>query len=340
MKYKIVVLGAGNMGTAIAQMFASNGHEVRLWDYNPETIKEIKQNGENKRFLPGIKLLGNIQPEADMDKAVSGTQIVILAVASPFVRGIAAALAKIIKNDQIIGHVAKGLEEKTYLTMHEVIQSQLKPNLGHKVVTITGPSIAKEFARGVPTAVMAMSQSGEAAKTMRQALESDLFKVATGRDFKGAGILSAIKNVYAITVGMCDGLLLSMNAKAFIFIVALKEMEAIVTAFGGKKETVYSLAGVGDLLVTSLGDGRNRALGERICKDNSCEFVFKEKSVQTFEGVAATKAIYNFLQKKKLKAPLAEMVYRVLYKGADPRKEVKNFFSKFKFDKPLMGLTK
>ncbi len=320
------------MGTAVAQVIAGNGYKVKLWDYNPETIRAIGRDGENKNFLPGVKLSANIKLEPSMAAAVEGAQIIIIAVSSPYVRTVAKKLTPLLKNKNIVAaHVAKGLEEKTFLTMHEVIQSEFPRALRKNVVTVSGPSVAKEFVMGIPTAVAASGESKKAREIIRRVLTSNTFKVASSADYKGAGICSALKNVYAIAHGMCDGLRLTMNAKAFLLTVAVSEMELIVKAFGGKKETVYGLAGLGDLITTSLGQGRNRALGERICAEGSCEFIFAQKSEQTFEGVAAAKSIHDFIKKKKIKAPLAQMVYRVIRKGADPCEELRSFFADFNF---------
>lgn len=320
------------MGTAIAQIAAKAGCDARLWDYNPGTIEGIKQKGENIGFLPGIKLLLNIKPEANMSKAVSGADVIIIAAASPYVRKATSALSKVIKGNPVIGHVVKGLEERTFLTMHEVIQSELPSKHRRKVVTITGPSIAKEFASGVPTAVVASSSDKRAREFIRKALTSDTFKVGTSADFKGAGIVSALKNVYAIAHGMCDGLKYSMNAKAFLLAMSAHEMETITVVYGGKRETVYGINGLGDLVVTCLGDGRNRSLGERICKENTCKFIFADKSPQTFEGVVAAKSLYQFIKKKKIKAPIVKMVYDVLYKGSEPCGTIKRFFTSVKLN--------
>ena len=328
----VAVLGAGQMGTAVAQLLAQNGHKVWLWDYNPETIKVIKEKGENP-FLPDIKLSKRIKPEISMQLAVARAELIVLAASSPYMRATAKHLSHCLETHKgkiVIAHIAKGLEEKTFLTIHEIVQSELPANLWREVVTISGPSIAKELVRGAPTAVVAASKSPAARELVRKIFESKTFRVATSADIKGEGICGALKNVYAIALGMCDGMQLTMNAKAFMLTVVLSEMEEIAQAFGGKRETVYGLAGLGDMIVTGLGDGRNRALGERICRDGSCKFVFKEKEAQTHEGVAATKVTHDFLVKKKIRAPLAEMVYSVIYRGADPCAEIKKFFAKIK----------
>lgn len=323
-KLQIAVLGAGNMGTALAHILAQNGHYVRLWDYNPETVRAIARDKQNKKFLPNIKLSSRIAPEADMKKAVAGADLVFIAVSSPYVRKIA-SLIRDKSQSAIVVQVAKGLEEKTFFTMHEVVQSELPAALRRKVVTISGPSIANEFAAGVHTAIVVAGQDKEAMKLAQNVLESPTFKVALSNDVKGVGICGALKNVYAIALGMCDGMKLSFNAKSFMFSAALAEMASIVQKLGGKRETVFGLAGAGDLVATGLGQSRNRSIGERICKQGHCQFVHI-KNAQTYEGVDAAKTFYTLVHRKKISAPLVSMVYRVLYRNADPCQEIQKFF--------------
>ena len=352
MRQHIAVLGAGNMGTAVAQVLAKLSHRVWLWDYNRETVDAIMRTGSNARFLPGVKLSKRIVPEADMQKAVEQARLVIVACASPYVRstvqqmvqcfGITPPTSPYLKgrNRSIVAHVVKGLEPKTNLTMHEVVQSELPVQLRRGVVTISGPSIAKEFVCGVPTGVVAASQDNKATELVRRVFEDSssrskrtvlksVFKVAVSSDWKGVSICGALKNVYAIALGMCDGMRLTMNAKAFMFTIALAEMEQVVVVLGGKRQTVYGLFGAGDMVVTGLGDGRNRALGERICKEGHCKFVWAENT-QTHEGVATTKVFYELTRHKKIFAPLLGVVYQVLYRGADPCAEIMRFFARVK----------
>lgn len=358
-KTRIAVLGAGNMGTAVAQVLAKLGHRVWLWDYNRETVETIARTGGNGEFLPGVQLSKNIVAEVNMEQVLARAELVVLAVATPYVRATARHLGHCfditpptspylkgrgrltrphlkVRGGQgsfmshpIIAHVAKGLETKTNLTMHEVIQSELPLVLRRSVVTISGPSIAKELVAGVPTAVVAAGQDKKAAELVQKIFNSNTFKVATSSDWKGISICGALKNVYAIALGMCDGMRITFNAKAFMFTVAVQEMETVVMALGGKAATVHGLAGIGDLVVTGLGDGRNRALGERICKEGHCKFVW-DKSAQTHEGVAATKVFHDLTRHGKINAPLIRMVYSVLYKGVDPCKAVQAFFRAIK----------
>ena len=332
MPSKIAVLGAGNMGTAVAQILAEKDHEVRLWDRNPETVRTMRRTGRNERFLSGIKLSRRIAAYEKIGEAVSGCGLMVIAVTSAHVRRVASELARYLEKQSraVVAHIAKGLEPKTLRTMHEVIQGELPPELARQVVTLSGPSIAKEFVRSVPTAVVAASENESAAQFVQKAFHSLSFKVVFSRDVRGVGLCGAMKNVYAIALGMCDGMEYEMNAKAFLFSAALHEMAEAVHKLGGHRETVYGLAGAGDLVVTGLGTGRNRAVGERICREGHCRFIFAPGE-ETAEGVPAAKAFVEYARQKKLLVPIAEMVYRVLYRNADPCKGIERLFADYRF---------
>src|SRR3989338_7240485 len=298
-KVNIAVLGGGNMGTAIAQLGAKNGHRVWLWDYQLRTIDTITRTGKNEKFLPGVKFSQRIIPEASMKTAIEKADLVILACSSSYMRVTVQHLAHCLEGRKVIVvQAAKGIEGKTFLTMHEVVESEFPPSLCRGVVTISGPSIAAEFVRGIPTAVVAASQMRNAAKFVSGAFTSDTFKVVLSTDYRGVGLCGALKNVYAIALGMCDGMRLQMNAKVFMLMSAFNEMEQIAGKLGGKRATVYGLAGLGDMIVTGLGEGRNRALGEKICKAGHYRFVWK-KDTETVEGVGATKVFQELTRRKK-----------------------------------------
>lgn len=318
MHTSLAILGAGAMGTAVAQTLAMNGHAVRLWDYNTETVQTIRRSRENP-FLPGIRLHRRITAHEDMATAVADISLIIIAAASPFVRGTTKRLAPLLRGQRgiIVAHVAKGLEQKTNATMHEVIQSELPATLRPLVVTLSGPSLAGDLVRGVPTGMIAASASTRAAAFVQRIFTGSPVHITPARDTKGVSLCGSLKNVYAIALGMCDGMRLSMNAKALLFTIALQEMTTIIVALGGKHATLLGLAGVGDLVVTGLGDGRNRSLGERICRDGHCRFVLKEKNT-TWEGVDAAKHFYVLVARRHITAPLLATVYRVLHRNANP----------------------
>ncbi len=237
------------MGTALAQILAKQGRRVWLWDYNPKTVAIIKRTGKNQQFLPGVKLSTRILACASMMDAVEKAELVVIACASPYVRSTTKHAVHCLQGRKVvISQIAKGLEEKTFLTMHEVVQSELPTSLKRLVVTLSGPSIAKEFVAGMPTAVVAASQNKAASKLVQQVFESATFKAEISADWKGVALCGALKNVYAIALGMCDGLRLTMNAKAFLLTVALAETKRITVSLGGKRETVYGLAGLGDAI--------------------------------------------------------------------------------------------
>jgi glycerol-3-phosphate dehydrogenase (NAD(P)+) len=316
----IAVLGAGNAGTTFAILATHNANVVRLWTIEEDLAKQMQQNRVNPKYLPGVMLPDEIAIEVDLRRAVVGAEIVMLAVPSHVVRRLSRAIAPFLTPDQIILDVAKGIEEKTFYLMSEVIHSELAATVRYNIVALSGPSIAREMSRGVPTAVTVAGFTRRYAETVRQALESPTFKVEVLDDMIGVQLGGALKNIYALAAGMCDGLEYGNNTKAALIPRALSEMVQFGVALGAKPETFYGLAGVGDLVVTCLGpQSRNRTFGEKLARGQTREQILKE-SVEVAEGVQVTKVAHAFARLLRLHLPLLEAIHAVLYDGVLPRR--------------------
>jgi len=200
-----------------------------------------------------------------------------------------------------------------------------------RVTELSGPSLADEFVRGVPTAVMLASKDRAAAKKLRTIFESKTFKVATSTDVRGVALCGALKNAYSIALGLCDGMGYGMNAKAFMATTAMQEMEDLVHAAGGKRASADGLAGHGDLMVTGFGNSRNREFGMKLAKCMNCSALIKGTG-KTTEGIEATAAAYKLARNLKLKLPLLEMLYAIIFKGKKPTKAIENYFRNAKFE--------
>jgi glycerol-3-phosphate dehydrogenase (NAD(P)+) len=316
----IAVLGAGNAGTTFAILATHNANVVRLWTIEDELAEQMQQRRENPKYLPGVALPDEIAIEVELQRAVLGAEIVMLAVPSHVVRRLSRAIAPFLTSDQIILDVAKGIEEKTFYLMSEVIHSELPAMVRHNIVALSGPSIAREMSRGVPTAVTVAGFTRRYAETVRQAFESPIFKVEVLDDIIGVQLGGALKNIYALAAGMCDGLEYGNNTKAALIPRALSEMVQFGVTLGAKPETFYGLAGVGDLVVTCLGpQSRNRTFGEKLARGQTREQILKE-SVEVAEGVQVTKVAHAFARLLRLQLPLLEAIHAVLYDGVPPRR--------------------
>ncbi|OGH92347.1 MAG: hypothetical protein A2563_05185 [Candidatus Magasanikbacteria bacterium RIFOXYD1_FULL_40_23] len=325
-KEKVAVLGAGNMGTAVAQVIASNGFEVRIWNHagDLEPLQQIKELGENKNYLPGVKLSTNIVCEPDISQAVKGASIVFVVVPSGFVKNVVQSAAPYIPKSATCVDVSKGLdfEGAKYSLTTDVLGKLLPKN---KIASISGPAIAGQMALGKFTAMNVVSEDKNAIKMVKKVMENENLKLVSSSDIIGVETSGSFKNVYAIAMGICDGLELPTNTKAILFTTALKEMVLIVKKMGGQSETVYGLAGLGDLAGTGLASAsRNRRFGEFLGKGlTPDEAVIKVERV--VEGMSAVKALNILSKKYKLKMPLGDLIYRIIYSKADPKKEIDSF---------------
>lgn len=325
-KEKVAILGAGNMGTAVAQVIASNGFEVKLWNHagDLEPLEQIKAGGENKKYLPGVKLSINIHCEKDISQAVLGASIIFVVVPSGFVKGVVKSVASAIPKNAVFVDVSKGLdfEGAKYSLTTDVLSKILPKN---KIASISGPAIAGQMALGKFTAMNVVSKDKNAIRIIKKVMENDNLKLIPSSDIIGIETSGSFKNVYAIALGICDGLGLPTNTKAVLFTVALKEMVLIVKKMGGQAETVYGLAGVGDLVGTGMSSAsRNRRFGEFLGNGLAPdEAIVKVERV--VEGMSAVKALNILSKKYKLKMPLAGLIYKIIFEKAGPEKEIGSF---------------
>jgi glycerol-3-phosphate dehydrogenase (NAD(P)+) len=323
----IAVLGAGNAGTTFALLATHNANEVRLWTIEEDVADAMHQHRENRKYLPGVALPAEIAIEVDLQKAVAGADIVMLAVPSHIVRRLTRAIAPFLMADQIILDVAKGIEEKTFYMMSEVMHSELSGAVRHNIVALSGPSIAREMSQGIPTAVAVAGFTRTHAETVRQALESPTFRVEVLDDLVGVQLGGALKNIYALAAGMCDGLAYGGNTKAALITRALAEMVRFGAALGAKPATFYGLAGVGDLVVTCIGpQSRNRTFGEKLARGQTLEQILKE-TVEIAEGVQVTKIAHALGRMLRLRLPLLDAIYAIFYEDMVPRDALPIFLS-------------
>lgn len=326
MKKHIAILGAGNMGTALA-VVAAKAAPVVLWSVEADVVEAINDTAENPRYLPGVTLEKNIRATGTLADAVVGAQVILVAVPSHVVASVARSLAPLLSKKQIVVNVAKGVDETTLLPMVAVVRDALPRGMRGRVATLSGPSIANEFASGLPCAVTVAATTRPVAEAVCRALRSSHFRALPSTDVLGTALGGTLKNMYALGLGMVDGLRLGMNAKAAMLTMALHELRILFQAFGAKPESAFLLSGIGDLVVTGMSEhSRNRRFGEEICLDASCRIKMKDPA-QTIEGVKAVAAVAPFARKKKLPLPLLFAIERVLFRNEDPKKALDTFFA-------------
>lgn len=314
--HKIAVIGAGSWGTALSMVLASKYNSVSLWGHNVLHIEDLRNDRENKKYLPGFSLPANVLPESDLQRAVKDCQIICMVVPSHGFRDVYSRIVREISGDCCVVSAVKGIENDTFMTMSEVIkdenakqQSQFRISSG----IITGPSFAREVAQRMPTAVTAGASDIDTAKAIQNCFVTDSFRVYASTDMIGLEISSALKNIIAIGAGICDGLGYGHNTRAALITRGLTELTRFGVAMGAEKETFYGLSGIGDLLLTCTGDlSRNRSVGIELGKGKKLEDIIKEMNMVA-EGVKTTRSVYGLAQKKGIEMPILEQVYAILY---------------------------
>jgi len=329
MPQTIALLGAGNMGTAVAQVLAANGHVVRAWSIETDVLDEMRDRRTNTKYLAGVDLEPGIEAVWDLEKAVRGAAVVVLSVPSQIVASVARDLRPFLRLDQLVLNVAKGLESGTNSRLSEVIVRELGEEFRPAVGSMGGPAIAIEMARGMPTAVIIGFEDAAAARRVQALLQNDWVKVDTTTDLCGLELCSTLKNVYAIALGICDGMGLGANTKAFVGTLAMAEMGRMCEALGGRAETVYGLAGLGDLLTTGYSQhSRNRTIGEMLGSGDDWQRFRNEKTV---EGVIACGVVKELMSDSGLAIPLLETVDAILCERAEAPVAMGELFRAFRY---------
>jgi glycerol-3-phosphate dehydrogenase (NAD(P)+) len=329
MSETIAVVGAGNMGTAVAQVLASNGHAVRAWSIETDVLEEMRDHHLNTKYLSGVELHPGIEPVWELENVLDGVGVIVLSVPSQIVARMASDLTGHLTPGQIVLNVAKGLEARTNLRLSEVIWREVGDASQVAVGSMGGPAIAVEMARGAPMAVIVGMADANASWRLQRMLQNEHLKVETTPDICGLEFCSTLKNVYAIALGICDGMALGANTKAFVGTIAIDEMSRISAALGGRHETVHGLAGLGDLLTTGYSQhSRNRTLGEMLGSGGQWKRFLTEKTV---EGVVACAAIKQLVTDRGLALPLLDTVDAVLCERDSAVDAVTEFFRRFSY---------
>lgn len=323
----VAVVGAGNMGTALAHQIAGNGHLVRAWSIETDVLEEIRDHHRTTKYLDGVPLHENVAAAFDLAEAITGAELIIVSVPSQIVHKIAPDVAACIRPRQIVLNVAKGMYDGQ--RMSQLLVDALGSSAASTTGSMGGPAIAIEMAKDVPTAVIISVPDDSACRRTQRILQNDSLKVETTTDVVGLELCSTMKNVYAIALGMCDGLGYGTNTKAFLTNIALGEMSAICTALGGRSETASGLAGMGDLLTTGFSKhSRNRTLGDKMASGADWQEFLRTNTV---EGVEACKAIKELVHDQALDTRLLDTIYEMLFLERAPEDSVRRFFTDFAY---------
>jgi glycerol-3-phosphate dehydrogenase (NAD(P)+) len=318
-KFKIGVVGAGSWGTALANLLATKGFSIDLWTFEEEVRDQILQSGENKIFLPDIKLSSNLHPTNDLAKVVSEKNLVVVVVPSHVVREVTKKMSGYVSEDTIIVTASKGIENKTHLTMTGILRETLTKIPQGRLAALSGPSFAREVSTNLPTVVTVASSDIETAATAQEVFATPHFRVYTSEDVIGVELGGSLKNVIAIAAGVSDGLGLGLNARAALITRGMTEIRRLGLKMGANPRTFTGLAGFGDLILTCTGHlSRNHTVGEKIGRGKKVKDILSEMRMVA-EGVKTAKSVYNLSRDLGVDMPIFHETYRILYKNVSPK---------------------
>lgn len=322
MTMNIAVLGAGSWGATLATLLAEKNHAVTLWEFNPEQAKELSY-WRTLKFFQQLTIPKSITITSDLKAAVEGKDLILFVVPSHTLRGVASALnaTGVDYSRAIIVSATKGIENGSLKRMSEIIAEEMPKSAGH-IAALSGPTHAEEVAQRIPTTITVASPNATAADTCQEAFATPYFRVYTNTDIIGVETGAALKNVFAIAAGICDGLGMGDNTKAALITRGLRELAKLGIQLGGKPSTFFGLTGLGDLIVTCCSKhSRNRDIGEKIGKGKSLSQAETEM-LMVAEGVRTTASAYALGQKYGLELPIIEQMYKVLYENKPAREAV------------------
>ena len=310
---KVAICGDGGWGTALSILLKNKGLDVHVWGAFQDNIDEINKEGVNRKFLPGVKIPKGIAFTHDPDKACKGADLIVIATPSRFLREALEKHKSLLKNANApFLSVVKGLEQGSLKRMSEVICEVLGDV---RLAVLSGPSIAPEVAREIPTAVVAASKDQKLAQEIRDIFRTERFRVYSNEDVVGVELGGALKNIIAIAVGISDGLGLGANTKAALMTRGLREMAMLGVSMGASIETFQGLSGLGDLVTTCISlEGRNRGFGEKIGNGKKPKDILK-KSVAEIEGAWSVKAALELGKMYLVELPITQQVYSVVFEN-------------------------
>ncbi len=326
MSSAICILGAGSWGTALAIQAARNGCNTLLWGHNPKHIKNLDQNKENHRYLPGISFPKNLQVTDSLQQASTFSPLILISVPSHAFKDTLLKLKPFITKNNKIAWATKGFNPEDGSLLHLVVEQIL----GNQIETaiLSGPTFAKEVADDLPTAITIASNSTQFSTQLTDIFHNQRFRIYTNPDIIAVQVGGAVKNILAIAAGIADGLGFGANTRAALITRGLNEIIRLGLKLGGQQDTFMGLAGLGDLILTCTDDqSRNRRLGLALGRGTNKQQALKEIG-QEVEGISAARETHLLSQKLGIEMPITEQTYKVLYENLEPRIAVQNLLNR------------
>lgn len=327
---KITVFGTGSFGTALANVLAENGHSVLMWGKNENTVDEINQSHQNKRYLKDVTLNETIKATSQLEQAVNFSDIFLIALPTKAIRNVVTEIDQHIKTKKTFIHVAKGIENETFKRVSEMIEDSVSKNHKNGVGVLSGPSHAEEVVIKQPTTVAASSKDEHISKLIQDLFMNDYLRVYTNNDLIGVELGGALKNIIAVASGIVAGMGYGDNAKAALMTRGLAEISRLGEKLGADPMTFLGLGGIGDLIVTCTSTySRNYTLGYKLGKGKTTEEALNEMNM-VVEGIYTTNSVYHLAKSQNVDMPITNALYKVLFEDKPVKDSVKDLMGRDK----------
>lgn len=327
---KITIFGTGSFGTALANVLAENGHSVLMWGKNENTVDEINQSHQNKRYLKDVTLNETIKATSQLEQAVNFSDIFLIALPTKAIRNVVTEIDQHIKTKKTFIHVAKGIENETFKRVSEMIEDSVSKNHKNGVGVLSGPSHAEEVVIKQPTTVAASSKDEHISKLIQDLFMNDYLRVYTNNDLIGVELGGALKNIIAVASGIVAGMGYGDNAKAALMTRGLAEISRLGEKLGADPMTFLGLGGIGDLIVTCTSThSRNYTLGYKLGKGKTTEEALNEMNM-VVEGIYTTNSVYHLAKSQNVDMPITNALYKVLFEDKPVKDSVKDLMGRDK----------
>lgn len=322
---KISILGTGSFGTAIAQILTDNNHEVLMWTVDSKNVDEINNKKTNKYYYENFIFEDKVKATTDLEELVNYSDYIVIALPSKFIKDTMKKINKILKNKNIkktFINMSKGMDYKNLITISDIIEENIDSKYIKKLCSMTGPSFAKEIVERKITKFTLASHSGDNLDDIKNIFQNDYILINHSKDMRGIEILSSVKNIIALAAGIIHGLGYKDNTHAIIIAEGIKEMMKLCPFYDIDTNTILSVSGVGDLVLTaSSKTSRNYSTGEKVGMGMSVSDAI-DTTKTVVEGVECAKVMYKFSKEHKIDLPITKAVYNIFYKGKDPKEEI------------------
>jgi glycerol-3-phosphate dehydrogenase (NAD(P)+) len=330
---RIAIIGAGAWGTALGiALGRRNAHQLKLWAYEKEVVDSIRTKHVNEPFLTGCHLPGSVEATQSLAEAIEGAEVVLSVMPSHHARRVWSQMKPLLRPEMLLVSATKGIENESLLRMTEVITEVLTQGDGSfspRLCAISGPTFAREVAKGFPTTISVASSDPELSTQVQETFSDANFRLYRNDDVVGLELGGAIKNVIAIAAGVVDGIGYGHNTVAALITRGLAEMTRLAVACGGRAETMSGLSGLGDLVLTCTGGlSRNRSVGVELGHGRRLTEIIADMHGMVAEGVMTTRAAVGLARSVNVEMPITDQMHAILEQGKDPGEAIRDLMSR------------